>query len=292
MSGAIMELANKIVFIYAMGFGVMLTFWTDKMASGYGAAVATDVKVFMAFMGIENLVVAMMTKGMMRVNNDKTSAMTALANGILYTIFFLDSVIRGPAFFRDGGMPTTGLYFNIFCNLVLGLLSLYGWFTAGKPMPTIGKYSKIPSMTAFNAINLIFGVLMVFAQDMMFEAYMTDANGVRATPMGSNSMHFMTEMMKYMGYFKIFASVRAVFIMGCDVPYADYTLTRMGMIISTMWAAVYTFMPYIASACNWPFTFQTQMSNFILGFGLMYWTVNWVVRHGMDSKMKKITTLH
>lgn len=287
-----MELANKIVFIYALGFGVMLTFWTDKMASGYGATVATDVKVFMAFMGMENLVVAMMTKGMMRVNNDETSAMTALANGILYTIFFIDTVIKGPAFFQDGGMPKTGLYFNIFCNLVLGGLSLYGWYSAGKPMPTIGKYSKIPSMTAFNAINLIFGVLMVFAQDMMFEAYMTDDNGVRATPMASNSMHFMTEMMKYMGWFKITSSVRAVFIMGCDVPYADYSLTRIGMIISSMWAAIYTFMPYIANACNWPFTFQTQMSNFILGFGLMYWTANWVVRHGMDSKNKKITKLH
>jgi len=267
------SIANKAVAVYFTFFGVMMMFATRTMASGYGCEVGDDVIMFMKWMGMNQLFIAWFASLSSR-QTPKTQGVTCLSNAILLAFFLGDSLVNGEAFFAAGGMPTDGLYFNIISFGILFLLCVGGWVSSGTPVPSLGVANGQPlCMTANTVLCLVFGLLMIFKTSILRDQFMTHEDGTKSKDLMPNSGIFMNEMFKWIGMMQVGAAARFEFMFGQgkEAYGAKYETLRCVALQWALHTGMGIVMEFAQSALNYPYTVQTQWSNFIMWFGMFYW---------------------
>jgi hypothetical protein len=286
---ALSNTALFVTFLYFLVFSVMLQWFTDTMAAGYGAEVGDDVKMFMKWMGLEQGFIAMFSKMGTRQSGN-TQALICLANAITLGLFLGDTLVNGKEFFVDGGMPLDGMYFNIATQGLLLVLNFAGWATGGAPMPTFGLTSGQPMVCSVNTmLHLVFGALMIFKSDVLMEQYFTFENGERAKPVLENSNHFINYMFKWLGMMFIGKVLRTEFVAGSSDTAAQYSSIRVSAFMWALQLGQLAITPFANKSIGWPFTQQTQISNFVMWFGMFYWFANTLVEMPYPENAKAKT---
>jgi hypothetical protein len=251
----------------------MLMYFTDTMAEGYGAAVGADVLMFMKWMGLHQMFIAMSCR--MAARQEPTAqALACLGNVLLLGAFLADALVNGEKFFTDGGMPLDGLYFNLATQGTLFVLNLAGWATGGAPMPSFGSLNgKAPVSTTVNTVlAFVFGGLMIFNVETLMDQYFTFEDGTKAKPVLENSTHFMMTMFKYIGIMFIGQAFKYEFLLGAEDKTANYETLRAIMINWAMQAGMLVVLPMANAQVGFPYTTQTKYANFAIHFGMFVWT--------------------
>ena len=130
---------------------------------------------------------------------------------------------------------------------------------------------------------------MIFKSDVLMEQYFTFENGDRAVPVLDNSNHFIDASFKWLGMMFIGKVLRTEFVAGSTDTAAQYSSIRVSAFMWALQLGELAITPFANKSIGWPFTQQTQISNFVLWFGMFYWFTNTLVEMPYPENAKAKT---
>lgn len=272
-----------IVKWYNVVFATALLWWTDKLAAGYGVTVSDNSMMFMKIMGAQFFASAMGNSLVLRVGDKTTSSYTCLANAIGYAAFTVDGAVNGLKWAEAIKMDINGMYFNIACSAALAYISYLGWVDTGSKKPEIVSFSdmgkKLTVVRVSNGIGLLFGLMFLFKPQMLKDTYM---KGFAFT---AEDEAFITQIWKNIGLFMLCNTLRSEFtiasgnnniLTGCVRATAFWWCLNCGMQVVN---------EFTCAHLGWPLDQQIRLTNFVMNFGMFFWSAN-VLVEDLDSKKR------
>lgn len=266
---------------YNVVFAVALLWWTDKLAAGYGVQVTDNSLFFMKMMGGQFFAAAMGNSLVLR-NNDKTTASyTCLANAIGYAVFAVDGAMNGLKWAEAINMDVNGMYFNIVCSIALAYTAYLGWVDTGSQKPEILSFSdmskQLTVIRVSNAIGAIFGLCFLFNQQGLKDMYL---QGVTFT---DEENTFVTEIWKNIGLFMLCNTLRVEFGLAAENKSVIQSYVRATAFWWCFGTGMQAMADFTNQHLNWPFDQKTRMINFVMNFGMFFWSAN-VLVEDVDTK--------